>query len=101
MIACVPLGRDGGQTRTRGAGGVGRWGAGVGLVRPGRGRAVESSGSEGLGRLAGKAVVVTGAAKGIGRATAELFAREGARLVVNDVDGEGLEGLRERLAASG
>jgi NAD(P)-dependent dehydrogenase (short-subunit alcohol dehydrogenase family) len=51
--------------------------------------------------LRGKSAVVTGAAKGIGRATAELFAREGARLVVNDVDGEGLEGLRERLAASG
>ena len=51
--------------------------------------------------MRGKSAVVTGAAKGIGRATAELFAREGARLVVNDVDGEGLEGLRERLAASG
>jgi NAD(P)-dependent dehydrogenase (short-subunit alcohol dehydrogenase family) len=57
--------------------------------------------ARGLGRLRGKSAVVTGAAKGIGRATAELFAREGARLVVNDVDGEGLEGLRERLAASG
>jgi NAD(P)-dependent dehydrogenase (short-subunit alcohol dehydrogenase family) len=57
--------------------------------------------ARGLGRLRGKSAVVTGAAKGIGRATAELFAGEGARLVVNDVDGEGLEGLRERLAASG
>ena len=51
--------------------------------------------------MRGKSAVVTGAAKGIGCATAELFAGEGARLVVNDVDGEGLEGLRERLAASG
>jgi NAD(P)-dependent dehydrogenase (short-subunit alcohol dehydrogenase family) len=41
---------------------------------------------------------VTGAAKGIGRATAELFAREGARLVVTDVDEEGLTGLRDGLA---
>ncbi len=57
--------------------------------------------TRGLGRLRGKSAVVTGAAKGIGRATAELFAREGARLVVNDVDGGDLEGLRERLAASG
>src|SRR3712207_2594916 len=56
---------------------------------------------QGLGRLRGKSSVVTGAAKGIGRATAELFAREGARLVVNDVDGAALEGLRGRLAASG
>ena len=55
----------------------------------------------GLGRLRGKTAVVTGAAKGIGRATAELFAREGARLVVNDVDESGLEGLREQLAGDG
>jgi NAD(P)-dependent dehydrogenase (short-subunit alcohol dehydrogenase family) len=50
------------------------------------------------GRLAGKSAVVTGAAHGIGRATAELFAREGARLVVTDVDGDALERLRGRLA---
>src|SRR5918997_1701386 len=51
----------------------------------------------GLGRLRGKSAVVTGAAKGIGRATAELFAREGALLVMTDVDEAGLEELRERL----
>jgi NAD(P)-dependent dehydrogenase (short-subunit alcohol dehydrogenase family) len=51
--------------------------------------------------MRGKSVVVTGAGKGIGRATAELFAREGARLVVNDVDETGLEGLRGRLADGG
>ena len=54
-----------------------------------------------MGRLSGKSAVVTGAAKGIGRATAELFAREGARLVVTDVDGDRLEDLRGRLASSG
>lgn len=54
----------------------------------------------GLGRLRGKSAVVTGAAKGIGRATAELFAREGARLVVTDVDREGIEGLVEALPGS-
>src|ERR671917_154965 len=52
----------------------------------------------GLGRLRGKSVVVRGAAKGIGRATAELFAREGALLVLTDVDEAGLGRLRERLA---
>ena len=38
------------------------------------------------GALAGKAAVVTGAGSGIGRAVALAFAREGARLVVSDVD---------------
>ena len=42
-------------------------------------------------RLEGKVAVVTGAAAGIGRATAVRFAAEGARLVVNDVNAAGLE----------
>ncbi len=50
--------------------------------------------------MRGKVAVVTGAAKGIGRATAELFAREEARLVITDVDEAGLLQLRERLAGS-
>jgi NAD(P)-dependent dehydrogenase (short-subunit alcohol dehydrogenase family) len=57
--------------------------------------------ARGLGRLREKVAVVTGAAKGIGKATAELFAREQARLVITDVDGAGLSRLRERLARSG
>lgn len=36
------------------------------------------------GRLAGKTAVITGAGSGIGRATARLFAREGARLLLVD-----------------
>jgi NAD(P)-dependent dehydrogenase (short-subunit alcohol dehydrogenase family) len=70
----------------------------------GRGGSLTEGGGEvtrGLERLRGKSAVVTGAAKGIGRATAELFAREGARLVVNDVDEDRLTKLRERLADSG
>jgi NAD(P)-dependent dehydrogenase (short-subunit alcohol dehydrogenase family) len=55
----------------------------------------------GLNRLGGKTAVVTGAAKGIGRATAELFAREGARLVVNDVDEAGLKDLEGQLSQEG
>jgi len=55
----------------------------------------------GLNRLGGKSAVVTGAAKGIGRATAELFASEGARLVINDVDEAGLKDLEGRLSGEG
>jgi NAD(P)-dependent dehydrogenase (short-subunit alcohol dehydrogenase family) len=65
------------------------------------GGSVTEATARGLGRLRGKAAVVTGAAKGIGKATAELFAREAARLVITDVDEAGLSRLRERLAGSG
>ena len=53
------------------------------------------------GRLLGKSAVITGAAKGIGRATAELFAAEGARIVAADVDAAGLKRLREDLESRG
>jgi len=42
------------------------------------------------GRLAGKACVITGASSGQGRVAAQIFAREGARLVLADVDQVGL-----------
>ncbi|HET8662683.1 MAG TPA: SDR family NAD(P)-dependent oxidoreductase [Nocardioides sp.] len=49
------------------------------------------------GRLEGKVAIVTGAAAGIGRATAVRCAAEGARLIVNDVDEAGLERLTAQL----
>ena len=55
----------------------------------------------GLGRMKGKAVVITGASNGIGRATSLLFAAEGADLVINDIDAGRLEELRTIIAASG
>lgn len=44
-----------------------------------------------MGRLEGRRAIVTGAASGIGRASAELFAREGARVLAVDVPGSKLD----------
>jgi len=50
--------------------------------------------------LTGKAVLVTGAAKGIGRATALAFAQEGSNpLVITDIDAKGLGGTADMLKA--
>ena len=55
----------------------------------------------GRGRLLNKVAVVTGASNGIGRATALLFAAEGARVVVTDIDAGRLEEVRGLIASSG
>src|SRR5262249_25672450 len=41
--------------------------------------------------MTGKVVVITGGASGIGRATALAFARQGARVVIGDIDAKGAE----------
>ena len=45
------------------------------------------------GRLEGKVALLTAAAAGIGRATAEAFAAEGAKVIATDLNLDGLKGL--------
>jgi len=51
--------------------------------------------------FSGQVVLVTGAANGIGRATAQAFAAEGLKVVVSDVDVAGAEGTVELIRAAG
>ncbi|MFZ5960349.1 SDR family oxidoreductase [Pseudomonas sp. QL9] len=51
--------------------------------------------------LSGQVALVTGAAAGIGRATAQAFAREGIKVVVSDVDSKGGEATVELIRAAG
>ena len=53
------------------------------------------------GRIANKVAVITGAARGMGRATAQRFAQEGAKLVLNDRDQAPLDELVQTLKANG
>src|ERR671919_364229 len=51
-----------------------------------------------VGVLDGKAAIVTGSARGIGRATAELLAEQGARILINDLDGDVAEQAASEIA---
>jgi NAD(P)-dependent dehydrogenase (short-subunit alcohol dehydrogenase family) len=52
-------------------------------------------------RFEGKVALITGAASGQGRAAALLFAEEGARVVVSDVNGDGAEEVAGEIKSSG
>ena len=51
-----------------------------------------------MGVLDDKVAIVTGSARGIGRATAELLSEHGARVVINDLDGDAAEQTASEIA---
>jgi meso-butanediol dehydrogenase / (S,S)-butanediol dehydrogenase / diacetyl reductase len=53
------------------------------------------------GRIRGKVAIITGAADGIGKATAQVFSREGASLVIADINEEALEKVRHEIDEKG
>nr|WP_321439889.1 SDR family oxidoreductase [uncultured Hyphomonas sp.] len=46
-----------------------------------------------MGRVSGKMAFITGGAQGLGEATARMFAREGAKVTVTDINGAGAEAV--------
>ncbi len=54
-----------------------------------------------MGLLDDKVAIVTGAGQGIGRATAELLAEQGARVVINDLDGDKAQEAQDALPTEG
>ncbi len=54
-----------------------------------------------MGLVDGKVAMVTGAASGIGRACAETLAREGAQVVITDIDLDGMAGTAGSIEAAG
>jgi NAD(P)-dependent dehydrogenase (short-subunit alcohol dehydrogenase family) len=53
-----------------------------------------------MGRLDGKVAIITGGASGMGEATAHLFAREGARIVIGDLQRERAEQVAKEIGSA-
>ncbi len=54
-----------------------------------------------MGLVSGKVAMVTGGASGIGRACSETLAREGAQVVITDIDGDGMAATVASIEAAG
>jgi NAD(P)-dependent dehydrogenase (short-subunit alcohol dehydrogenase family) len=54
-----------------------------------------------MARLEGKVAIITGAGTGIGRCTAELFAREGAKVAIAEIDAASGEETAHRITSAG
>lgn len=52
-----------------------------------------------MGRVEGKKAIITGGAQGLGEATAWMLAREGAKVAVTDINGEGADGVAAAINA--
>jgi 3-oxoacyl-[acyl-carrier protein] reductase len=59
------------------------------------------SSTHGRGLLAGEVAIITGAGQGIGRSAALLFAKEGAKVVVSDIDEKRLAAVVQEIKAEG
>jgi len=55
----------------------------------------------GRGLLAGEVAIITGAGQGIGRAVALLFSKEGAKVVISDIDAKRLDSVEVEIKAQG
>src|SRR5437879_5944806 len=59
------------------------------------------NGEKAMGQVEGKVAIVTGGASGIGAACAATLAREGAKVVITDLDDTGGQGLVDKIGSAG
>ena len=84
------------SARTQGEDEQGTAHGGASLCRMAASRITKSG--DDMGVLDGKVAIVTGSARGIGRATAELLSEQGASVLINDLDGDVAEQTASEIA---